>query len=281
MLKYLLIVLTLKGYCMDLPKEYIDETYGVRSAANAPGFNNIVFTAWYHVYKKHNKNMTTDDFSSLVAHLKLNNDEYGLYKPKNSHDNITYKMILVELFGLQKDNDMSFIQASKDAGFYRIGDIITYGYSFGPKLLKPLFGLLLFIPALMMIEAVYNEGKVRPHLIESDSSDSRFPWWFLPKTLVKEYSAVNDTQIHKEWKDYKGRTRITRHMQNDGKHLAIFRLYALKDKSLVFKLTSRICRSILIKRYGENYTSEIIKNYFIDRNHPLIKLWENNGDILK
>ena len=139
---------------MILPNKYVDKTQGVRPGPNMQSFNNIIYTAWYHIARKEQGTMDEKDRASLEKHIVLNTDEYGLYKPKNSHDNITYKLILSKVFKLDCEPHMSFSQAIKDIGFYRIWDVITYGAIFGPKLLRPLFSMLLFIPALQMIQEV-------------------------------------------------------------------------------------------------------------------------------
>ena len=262
---------------MNLPKEYIDETYGVRPAPNQPSFNNIIYLAWYIIARKILGKLSQYDLDAMNKHLELNNDKYNLYKPKNSHDNITYKMILLVLFGDINKANMSFSEALKET-FFRPWDFITYGSVFGPKLLRPFFWLFLWIPVLQMIHACWTEGKVRPKWF-GDGELSRWRWW-LKAELVK----IEETDIitYKHWKLPNGEIRISRHMQNDGKHLAIFRLYALKNNLPPFKICARICRHILMKRYGKDYASKIVENYFIDRNHPLIFMWSKiDGDILK
>jgi hypothetical protein len=261
---------------MILPKAYVDETGGVRPGPNQGSFNNIIYSTWYTIARKEQGSLTASDTDALIKHLALNDTEDGLYKPKNSHDNLTYKVIASKIFGLDVTDDMSFLKAIKDIGFYRFWDVITYGAVFGPKLLRPLFSILLFIPALQMIHGVHSEGKIRPTHFEKGGL---FPWWFRSKALVKEEFNEGNQVTYKTWTDYKGRTQVTRHMQNDGKHLAVFRLYALKD-FFWFKLCNKVVKKMLIARYGEDYTFEIINKYFRDRKHPLIKMWEGHGDIL-
>ena len=79
---------------MILPSEYVDETCGVRPAPNHPSFNNVIYTAWYLIARERQGKLNKPDIDAMMKHLTENDDRHGLYKPKNSHDNITYKMIL-------------------------------------------------------------------------------------------------------------------------------------------------------------------------------------------
>jgi len=266
---------------MILPQKYLDKTYGVRPAPDQDSFNNVVFSTWYHIARKEQGNFSSADFTALIKHIEMNRDIFGLYQPKHSHDNITYMLILSEVFNLNLTPRMNFFRAIWDIGIFRFWDVITYGAIFGPKLLRPLFRLFLWIPALQMIESAAKERKIRPKLIEKKKEESRFPWWFLPKKLLKTAPDKSGIVTLKEWEDYKGRKRTTRHMQNDGKHITLFRLYAFKDKFWTFKIVSKICRKIYISKFGEDYTYEVINNYFMDRNHPVIAMWKGHGDILK
>jgi hypothetical protein len=262
---------------MNLPKGYVDETGGVRPGFKEASFNNVVFLTWYMVVRDIQGTLNQTDLDSMHKHLELNNDEYGLYKPKNSHDNVSYKMILSEYFGLNLTEDMNFLKAIKDIGMFRLWDVIMYGSVFGPRLLRPLFRLFLFIPALQMLQAIWVpvDGKVRPKWV--DGKNSRILWWF-----TKDLISVEETEVRKfkSWNTPFG-VKVSSHMQNDGKHLAVFRLLAFKDRFWIFRLTAKIARKKLIKMYGEDYTYGIIFRYFLDRKHPLIKMWKGYGDVLK
>lgn len=261
---------------MILPQVYVDKTKGVRPGPNMQSFNNIIYTAWYHIARKEQGNINSADMDALHKHLSLNDTPEGLYAPKNSHDNITYKLILSKAFKLNLEPHMSFSRAIKDIGIFRIWDVITYGAIFGPKLLRPLFRMLLFIPALQMIQSVYAEGKVRPMMFEKNIG--RWKWWFGKKLIKEEFS--EPMQItYKHWMCRDGQERVSRHMQNDGKHLAVFRLYAFKD-FFWFKIANKICKRRFIKTYGQDYTYGIVNRYFRDRKHPLIAMWKGHGDIL-
>lgn len=262
---------------MILPKVYLDETCGVRPGPNQASFNNIVYTVWYMLARKKQHTINNNDLAALIKHIQENTDEYGLYKPKNSHDNITYKLIASKIFHLNSTTNMNFFKAIKEIGIYRIWDVIFYGTIFGPKLLRPVFRLFMFIPALQMIEACYSEGKIRPKWF-GDGENSRIKWWFKKKKLIAEKH--DELRSYYTWQVKNDKNRTSIHMQNDGKHLAVFRLCAFQDDFLVLKLAAKICKKILIKKYGHDYTYRIIYNYFLDRKHPLIAMWKGYGDIL-
>lgn len=267
---------------MKLPIEYIDDTFGVKPGKDQDSFNNIVYAAWYHLARAEKGTFSETDHDSLVAHLALNNDEHGLYKPKNSHDNISYKIILNEVFKLKFDKKMSYFRAILDIGLFRIWDVILYWFIFGPKGFRWMARPFLFIVGLQMIEAAYKKDKIRPKIFDAkDPANQRFPWWYLPKKQVGKGEGLGGVYIYKYWKDYRGNERTTRHMQNDGKHLLIFKLYAFQHKSLTLRITAKICRKILTSRYGTDYTYGVLNRYFLDREHPVPPMWKNTGDILE
>jgi hypothetical protein len=262
-----------------LPREYLDITLGVRPGPNQESFNNIIYTFWYILIRQLSGNLTKSDLDGLITHIKMTNDEHGLYKPKNSHDNISYKLFCSLLYHVGDIQNMSFITAITKVGIFRLDDVITYGAIFGPKLLRPIFKLFLWFPALRMIIACYRKEKIRPAMYRSKKNyPNRYKWWFKKRTLQKVI--IRPTVTYKHWKLENGEIKITHHRQNDGKHLAVFRLYTLRNKFTIFDICAKICKKILIKRYGEDYTYEIIQKYFDDQNHPLIAMWKNHGDIL-
>jgi hypothetical protein len=267
---------------MILPSEYVDETCGVRPAPNHPSFNNVIFSAWYHFARDKQGKFNKHDLDAMLKHLNDNDDGNGLYKPKNSHDNLTYKMLMSKHFELGMEDKMSFSKAAWSIGLYRVWDVITYGAVFGPKPLRPLFGLLMIIPAVQSLISLLIGSKIRPQLFEPKSSQqpSRFPWWFRKKKLIDEMEIHDGLVTIKTWLDYKGQKRVTRHMQNDGTHLAVFRLAILKKDFLVCRIAAKIAKKILIKRYGNDYVYGIINKYFRDRKHPVIDMWKGYGDIL-
>lgn len=260
------------GYLDHLPSEYIDSSYGIKPAPNQDSFNNIIYSTWYIFARKYKGELTQKDIELYKKHLDVNADSNGLYAPKNSHDNITYKILGSKLLGLEYHKNMSYFATIKEIGFYRIWDVIMYAYLYGNKLVKFLLAPFLVLPALQMIEAISNEGKVRPDWFEENGS-GRLKWWFKGKKLLRLEHTPN--KVIKTWQMPNGDVKYTYHMQNDGKHISIFKLYILKEESFIFNLTAKICDKILLKKYGENYTHKVIKRYFDDQKHPLIKEWEN------
>ena len=253
---------------------------GVRPGPNQSSFNNIVFSYWYHVARTQQGQFNQQDLDALKKHINDNKDEHGLYAPKNSHDNITYLMLSKKSFHIGSTDDMDFWTAIKEMGVFRIWDVITYGAVFGPKYLRWFFRLFLFIPCWQMVSAIKSEGKTRPKWFEFDRPHySRILWWFKKRELVKE--DVQPTITYKTWRLKDGTERVSRHLQNDGKHLAVFRLYGLMNELPAFKKCAQKCRTLLIEKFGPDYTYEIINNYFQDRKHPVIAMWKGHGDILK
>lgn len=265
---------------MILPKSYLDDTMGVRPGPEQGSFNNVIFSYWYTVARKEQGKLNNPDLDALKIHLELNDDGYGLYKPKNSHDNITYKMLAQKTFKIGSTDDMNFWKAIKDIGFFRIWDVIIYGAVFGPKLLRPLFKLFLFIPCMQIVDAIKKKEKIRPSWYDkNDFKNSRILWWFRKRELINE--EPHGPTMLKDWKLSNGEVRRSAHMQNDGKHIALFKLYELRKEFPIFERCAQKCRKLLIDRYGKDYGYEIVNNYFMDRKHPVIAMWKGHGDILK
>ena len=70
---------------------------------------------------------------------------------------------------------------------------------------------------------------------------------------MKTETTNNGLVTLKTWRTYKKEVKQTRHMQNDGKHIALFKMFVLKNFSFSFYLGSFICRFILKKKFGKNY----------------------------
>jgi len=243
------------------------------------GFNDIVYITEYYVGKKLLNEFRFDDGLSYEKYLEANLDENGLYKPKNSHDNLTMKMCGCIILSLYKSlNKMSWKNVIKGK---HPRDIILFSFILGNPIIKFLSRFLLWIPALMMIQSVWKKDKVRPKWLEWDEyeedgkkksklnwDNSRLSWWFR-----KEYRDAYFIQPiwYKCW-NVEGEYKESRHMQNDGKILTKYRLMALKDKSWTMKLTAIICNK-LYKRYNENWASYIYDRYFKEEDHPVPLIW--------
>lgn len=262
---------------INLPSEYIDETYGVRPGPNQESFNNIIYSTWYVLAKKLKGTLDSDDLSYYTTHIELNEDKNGLYKPKNSHDNVMYKLIGNKALNMFYDRNISYFAAIWAVGLYRIWDVILISHIKAPKWLKVLLTPLLIIPCIQMILSCKSEGKVRPTMFNS-GRDSRILWWFKKKTLtLTKYTRNSTIKTYSIGPDI---TKTIRIELNDGKHLALFKLFVFQDESFILKQTAKICQKMLVKRYTWDYTYEMINQYFLDENHPVIKEWRDIGNIL-
>lgn len=253
--------------------EYWDNTGGLRPGPNVESFNNVVYSTQYVIGRKIKNQLSDQDIDLYTTHMSLTEDENGLYKPKNSHDNITYKIVGLDALNLTTERPMNLLRAVIDIG-PRPWDWILYSWVFGGKITRFIASFLLFIPCLQILQAVNKKEKIRPKLW-----DNRWKWWYLPKTLLQVDE--RPTQTIKTWETkYMDELQRTRHMQNDGKHIALFKLYYGKDKSWQFKLTAKLAHKIFVSRYGEEYVHGVMKRYYMDQKHPNIEVYKGIKDFL-
>lgn len=265
---------------MSLPQYYLDENKGVRPAPYQESFNNIIYTYWYYQGQKLNKNCDSVDIAQLQNYVNKTQDKDGLYKPKASHDNMSYLLIAKETLDI-KIKKPKLLKTIKHIGWYRVWDVVLYTYLLGNPFLRFLAFLFLPITCLQLIQSVASKGKIRPSLF--DSNKPRWKWWFLPKKMLVEESEakIEGKSIRVVYyKTWNGKIKAVRKMQNDGKHLALFKLYAFKDRNFMLKLTAKICDKIYKKKYGDQYPYKIIKKYFLDKNHPDIEVWSKVNENL-
>jgi hypothetical protein len=258
---------------LDLPDIYVTPEYGV---SNDPikyytGENAIVFTAWYHLGRDIKGVFNLKDTEAMNIFLEASKDEHGLYARKNSHDNITYKMLLSKHFNLGLEDEMSSLEAIKSVGL-RVWDMILYFRFFGPKYLRWLAMPLMFIPALQAIHSAYVQGKIRP------AWERRWWWWHFPKKEIKREYIRNFHCI--TWENFKGEHHRLCYYQNDGKHLSLFKSFVLKKFSLSFWIASKIIKKIYLDRYGEDYGYVILHNYFGAVYRPVTDMYREHGDFL-
>jgi hypothetical protein len=254
-----------------IPSAYIDETGGIRGEKNQDTFNNVVYTFWYCMAKYIKGTIEESDIQQLRNHLVLNGAEQGNYLPKMSHDNITYWLLANEFWNLKLPPKFNLKMLR--AVWARPWDLALYTYVLTPGPLKLLFKPFLCFTAMHILHACKVGEKTRPSLLRSD----RKYWWFRKKKLV-QVDHSRGYQTVKVWEDYKGCTRFTYHMLNDGKHLSIFKLLVFGH---LFPKTKEKCRLVLRERFGAAYTAAIIGRYFKDRRHPVIKQWYDTRDILE
>lgn len=230
----------------NLPQDYLDDTFGIRPAPKQESFNNIIFLLEYLLAIDFQGKKQPIHKEWWKKHWELNLDENGLYKPKNSRDNL-YAKIMGDQYLLGR-SQLSLNECLKHIN--RVTDVVLWTLILGGFWAK--LAVIPLIP-LMLVEVVYSiakEGKVRPKIHE------RILW-----TLQgKKYN-------------------LTRTI-NDGKILYIMSLWALSGKYRLFYYLEKLCSSILKKRYGENYFAEMLKVYFKDKDHPIIKEWEKIKETL-
>lgn len=257
-------------------KEYFDSTYGLRPGPNVESFNNVVYSTQYIIGNTYKASLDNDILLEYEYHITKNADSYGLYIPKNSHDNLTYKIIGSKFLGKDYHKSMNLKAACKGIGF-RLWDWILYAFWLGSPLVRFTASLFLWIPALQAIESFTKKEKIRPTMF--DKNLPRWKWWFRSKKLthVQEYP----TYVINEWEDYSGSRRYTRHMMNDGKHIWLFKLLILRKESRLFALVAKVCDNYFVKRYGEEYAYVIMRSYFQDQNHPNIDLFKGIKRILR
>ena len=248
-----------------MESKYLDNTKGLRPAPNEESFNNIVYSTQYIIGLDVSHSIEVKELDNYFYHLSATNDEHGLYRPKNSHDNITMKLVGSKYFRLRYHKEFSLPQAIKSIG--PRPECILYSFWSNNKLIKLLSKPLLFIVALQCLDGISKSEKVRPEFFE------RLDWMFKDRDLVKV--VTNPTFTTKTWRLNDGTIKETRHMQSDGKHLAPFKLFILKNESWLMRQVAIYCDKKLTKELGPCYMHEIFKRYYHDQNHPNILLYKN------
>lgn len=224
---------------INLPPEYLDETYGIRPEKNRASFNNILYLLEYLLAIKKQGKLTKKHLDWWKAHWELNKDENGLYKPKNSKDNL-YAKIMGDLL-LLGHSEIPLKSVLKHID--RFTDLMLWTVALGSRKLNMALSPLLLFIVVPVIYSFAKKHKIRPKIHE------RILW-----TLQgKKYS-------------------LTYH-QNDGKILYSIALQALESKSLFLKGLRKIGEFILKKRYGEKYFQILMNNYFIEEEHPIRIEW--------
>jgi len=258
----------------EISPDYVDETGGIRGEANQPGFNNIVYSTWWLMILMEKGLLTKEARDQYMEHISLNDDEYGLYKPKHSHDNTFYKLIGLKLLGeYGRIEEVNLFKACLGVGFFRPWDWILLGFLVGSPVTKFLCSFLLPITNFFLIHSAKKAEKIRPEL------QHRFKWWFRKKKLIKTESSP--TALYKTWKIHDGSTEVTLHQQTDGKHLVLSKLYAFRDFHKSFDKSAKLVHNMYVELDGEDYFHKIVGRYFMDRNQPLIEMSKNTKNILE
>ena len=253
--------------------EYLDNTNGLNPSIGAESFNNIVYSARLCLGKQIQGTIDRHDLKLLKSHIKLNLNEYGLYKPKHSNDNTTSMILGLHILLDNGDEEaqqildnMSFFHAVKGANFHP-KDVIFYGYELlhGPA--KTL------CKALMGLEAVI-------HLVSCLRKYKRRPKWGLEKIkflLDRKKKLVNTVYSNTGYgrDDYyelsDGSTYVDRFQLNSGKFLTMKKIYVAQKHSPFMRFIGKICEKILKKSIREEYMKEMNREYFRVEEHPCIE----------
>lgn len=231
-------------------KNYLLDDFSLYDGRDKTGFNNIVFHTELVLGKMLKNNLKPIDIEIYKNHLYSQQDQHGLYKPKNSHDNMTSKLVGCYMLGLNDImRQMSWWEMVKKTHILRIWDTIFYTAFKGPKTLKWVAKQLLFITSFQILHAIWVKGKTRPKLHERI-------WWTL---TGKEYKL--------------------RHYQNDGKILGMMKLIAMKKLGKAPFLDK--ANKMYVEKLGKNYGYPMFHIYFNDKDHPVIKEWKDIEEPLK
>ena len=237
-------------------KNYLSESYGIVPEAgftDKNSFNNIVYHAHLLFGRALNLRLTGEDINLLRHHMELQEDAHGLYKPKNSKDNLIAKVAVCSKFGLPELKRMSLWRMVLSS-YLNPWDAVFYMYCCGNRVIRALSYPLIPFLYLQMWWAILKKHKVRPKIWQ------RIWWTLTGKPYTKQFFV------------------------NDGKHLALLKAFTLKNK---FPMLTRITRHSYLKRYNGNRDYEYIIFYglYRDKNHPTIaefKIAANfNRELLK
>jgi hypothetical protein len=259
-------------------RPYLDSTSGINPEIGASSFNNVVYLVGLAVGMKFGKelgihNQDLREYEVLYEdHIALNNDEHGLYKPKNSHDNITMKLAGSVVLGKYSHLFMDLFRSCVGANFHP-KDTILYAYCLGNPFVRFIAGFFMFIPAISIILAALSEGKIRPKGYLKDMVLKR------PKLFDKIKTKDGWMKIYL-YKD--GSQKTYRLHQNDGKILSFYKLLLTCRTNLIMNLTAHVYESIMTKRYGAFYMAELYYNYFpAGWEHPTTAAWYGVSEPLK
>ena len=257
---------------MDLSNynEFLSSTKGIKSGRAESGFNDVVFSTEFILGLKELNMLNHQASFDYIEHLQLNADEHGLYKPKNSHDNLTAKLAGCKALMLMDELENFNLKEACRRKHPR--DIILYNFlmrqSWWSRLLLPL-------ALLDMIRAIKVEGKVRP-VWYKDNIWFRFKakFGFQHPTYTEEVFAGRV-----DYYDVNDKERGLLIIQNDGKLLNLLRLNMLREYKYL-KPFVRYCKKLYIRRYGECFQTVLFSNYFREYDHPIRELYrflDGNG----
>lgn len=228
-------------------EHYLEETNGIvpeKGMTAKDSFNNVVYHAHLLIAREVNGKLNKADIDLFRSHLEQNRDDKGLYKPKNSKDNLIAMAAACYKYGLTHELKAMDLKYMVTSSYLNPWDAFFYIYCKGSKLTKLLITpFLVCITYLQMWAAVAKGRKVRPHLWE------RILW-----TL-------------------QGKKYELRYYVNDGKQLTILKSSALKKD---FPRLTKFIRGRFLKRYQDKteYPYIIFYAFFRDKAHPVIKEYQ-------
>jgi len=254
---------------------FFDSTMGLKPQRNVESFNNIIYTTQYAIGEKVTDNSLRFAKTNLFTHIGANQDIYGLYIPKASHDNSTYLILATYQFDMPYyRKKIKFLPLIWNTGLFRPWDTALYAYLLAPKPLKWLLTPITLLPTLQSLYSAYKGVKTRPIWYERLDNVLQFPVKIKTEPIFAGYA---ETYRRKDGKEF-----TLRHLQNDGTHLAAFKFYTLKKENFIFGLGAKICDYILERKYGKRYIAHIVNNYFPEQDHPVRQVFsETDNFILK
>lgn len=222
--------------------KYLDETNGVMPESwmtAKDSFNNVVYHTHLLISREVNGKLSKADLDIFRSHLEQTKDKDGLYKPKNSKDNLVAKTAACYNYKLVHElNDMKLMPMVLSS-YLNPWDAFFYMHCKSPKWLQILLFPLILLTYLQMWVAIAKKHKVRPKFHE------RVLW-----TL-------------------QGKKYELRYYMNDGKQLSILKSYALRKD---YPLLTKFIRSRFLKRFNNNksYPYIMFTAFFKDKSHPVI-----------
>jgi len=244
-------------------KPWLDSLSGLKPSLDSrdnDSFNNILFLVELLIAYKAMGCLQQEDIDTIMTHIGNTMDENGGYALKNSHDNVTSLICAYKLLLPNMEYDINLNALSKGK---HPRDVILWHFLIKPNWLSK---LLLPIALLDIIRAILSSGKVRPKFWEKGNFLFRLKLFFGKLKRSRPMETVNNGEKHYYYDN--GKEKVLYRIQNDGKILNLLRLSMLK-KYKVLKPFVYLCHNLYIKKMGDDYQSQLFKNYFGEFNHPV------------
>lgn len=246
--------------------DWIGPFYGIKPhrSEHDGSFNNIVYTVELGLALQLLNGSKGESVELMLNHVVLTSDINGGYAPKNSHDNLTAKIVgLLSVNDIYRLTNMDRKELSKGK---HPRDRILYGFWIGKGLSSIVCSILLPFALLDIVRSILSPGKIRPKWFNSWKDfkirfGAKLGIYKHIKTVpitggLAEYYQVGDVE-----------ERII-YVQNDGKILSLLRLNTMKSNFLL-KPFVRFCKKLYIKKVGKNFQTVLFRNYFSEHDHPV------------